>query len=587
MDGFVFPRIMGGQEWGEPLLPWMLEAASTLRFKQMTPVQAATIPLLSGNKDVIVEAVTGSGKTLAFLLPILVRISSLPPLKQGQTNAIILAPTRELASQIHEVLRVLIELSPEPDKIRSILVVGGNDDLIADVKNYLEVMPQIVVATAGRLLQLLKNHHVHTSAVDVLILDEADRLLELGLDQTVRVILKMLPIQKRVGLFSATMSDSLEEIAQVGMRNPVKISVKSANITPDQLNIEYIVSSPIDKPLMLMQMVKELEYRKAIVYVPTCVGVSWWTTVFKLFLDTQFIELHGKMAQPERISSLKNFTESLSKVVLVTTDVAARGLDIPDVDLVLQMDPPKDPNVFVHRAGRTARAGNTGRNIVFLNDNLEERYIEFMKVRRVPMKPYTAKPVISHDEYLSEVHKFIYKDRGHHEAAVKAFVAFVKHYEKHTAKSIFRLECLDLVELARSYGLLRVPRMPELKDSKNLPENGWLVEPFDFDAFAFCDAELERARLNKLAELRDPEKAKEREARSKARKRNAIPWSEQKEKKARSAARKEARQQKAIRERAKKLASGFDLDKEVQRDWKEIVKAKKRASIHGLVFDEF
>lgn len=575
---------MASREWGNPLLPWMVEAMRTLGFDLMTPVQASTIPLLAGNKDVVVEAVTGSGKTLAFLLPALIRLGRLDPLKMGDTNVIIVSPTRELAKQTFTVLNNVIELAPNPKLYRTQLVTGGTNSVVVDVKNFLSKPPHIVVATPGRLLELLTAQHVRTSAVDLLVLDEADRLLDLGVDQTINKILGLLPKQKRVGLFSATMSGFIQDIIRVGMRNPVKVSVQSANATPDQLNINYITASPTEKLPKMLNLLQTKSYTKAIAYFPTCISVTYWYQVLKLFLsDTLLFSMHGQLAQGPRIKTLDKFTECNDRCILLTTDVAARGLDIPDVDFVLQVDPPADPNMFVHRAGRTARAGKRGESAVFLNGDLEQGYVDFMDVRKVPMSELDLDTgSLTCEQYLDRIQSWVREDRARHDLALRSFLSYVRFYMNHTASSIFRVACLDLIELGRSFGILRLPRMPELKNKENVPENGWLVEPFDMDNYKYANEAQEKARL-KTKEASESKEAAEN--RRKRKERNTVAWSDKVQRKDDAAKRRDKRQNRAIAAKSKQHDSDSD-DSDVQRDWKEEVQARKRKTNNNLpVFD--
>lgn len=466
----------------------------------MTPVQASVIPLFCGNKDVVVEAVTGSGKTLAFLIPIIERILRLEEnIKPGQTNAVIISPTRELAEQIFNVLQTLLEYCPNDTKksqrkeIRSQLLIGGDTPTHSDLKKFLARVPHILVGTPGRLLELVKAPSVKLSAVDNMVLDEADRLLDLGFDHSVRTIIGMLPKQKRAGLFSATISEAVGEISRLGLRNPVKIVVKVGSNTserriPSSLGISYAITKPAEKIPLLIDSIKTLTYKKAIVYFPTCIGVNYFYSLIKHIMSLEaedddelninnIYSMHGKLVPGARKKTLQNFINSVDQTVLFTTDVAARGLDIPEVDLVIQLDPPADPNVFLHRAGRAGRAGRIGRGIVFLNEGREEGYVDFMAIKKVNMDPFNFEAEKLPD-YSSKMRKWILQDRSRHDLAIRSFLSYVRFYAKHTATSIFRVQSLDFVAIAKSYGLLRLPKMPELKaiPEDQLPVKGWLGE---------------------------------------------------------------------------------------------------------------
>lgn len=227
-----------------PLSDFILDAVQSMGFSRMTPVQAAVMPLFRKNSDVVVEAVTGSGKTLAFLLPILERIlKSDESLKKHYVTGIIVSPTRELAIQIHNVLLSILAFHPASAEILPCLkteekrptttepvivpqlVVGGSTKPQADLAYFVRHSPNLIVATPGRLAELLASPHVHTSSLEVLVLDEADRLLDLGFKGDLQRILGYLPKQRRTGLFSASMSEAVNELIRVGLRNPQRVAV--------------------------------------------------------------------------------------------------------------------------------------------------------------------------------------------------------------------------------------------------------------------------------------------------------------------------------------------------------------------------
>lgn len=569
-------------QWGNPLLPWMIEAVGLLGYEKMTPVQAATIPLLSANKDVVAEANTGSGKTLAFLLPLLIRLSKIESkLAYGQMNAIVVEPTRELANQTFKALKELVSLSPTPDAVRTQLITGGNQSSrMEDIHLFMQTRPHVLVATPGRLLELLEAQHVNTKALDLLVFDEGDRLLDNVTDRTVPRILALLPKQKRCALFSATMNANIiKDIVTMGMRNPVRVKVSNSS-TPDKLEIQYhsYGSEPGNKMTTALNLLKTIQFRKAIVYVPTCVSVMFWYQVFKLFdLDIdKLYSLHGKLQQKARQKTLDQFSETLDKCILITTDVAARGLDIPDVDFVLQLDPPTDPNLFVHRAGRTARAGKSGLSTVLLNSDLELGFVDFMRVRQVNMvEGSPATEPLRAEDYLAALQKFTRSDRAHHDLAVRSFLSSIRSYMKHTATSIFRVDSLDLMKIAESFGILRMPKMPELKN-KTLANNGWLVTPFDMDAdLKYTDSKTETERLAKLS----AKASKFSEADSKAHKehkaKNSVAWSGKLERKQTAQVRREKRQRRAIYKKGEQEPQAESDDEAQQQDWKEAISERK------------
>ncbi|RKO83735.1 P-loop containing nucleoside triphosphate hydrolase protein, partial [Blyttiomyces helicus] len=304
--------------------PSLLHLA-TLGFNQMTPVQAATVPLFLKNKDVVVEAVTGSGKTLSFLLPIITlllrRFRDDRPLLKHQIGALIISPTRELAAQIHTVLASFLdamnavhasaegELARRP-QLTSMLLVGGNTSVQDDVAEFSRRGAHVVVGTPGRLDDLLKRGSIfNAKELDVLVLDEADRLLDMGFEQTLTSIISRLPKQRRTGLFSATMTDALNELVRAGLRNPVRVVVKVETLagnaeqrTPSSLEIGYVICRPDEKLAQLMHLIRREGDKKFIVYFATCACVDYF---FKILSSLTQIEsftihsLHGKM-DPKR-----------------------------------------------------------------------------------------------------------------------------------------------------------------------------------------------------------------------------------------------------------------------------------------------
>ncbi|KAL1899948.1 ATP-dependent rRNA helicase spb4 [Ceratocystis pirilliformis] len=525
----------------QPALPsWVLDYAEASGFAKMTAVQASVLPqwISKRGTDVVVEAVTGSGKTLAFLLPICVRLLGLgEPTKRHNIASIIISPTRELASQIHQVLLSLLAFHPEsaemlpfldPENeekrpvtttpvIVSQLLVGGSVTPAADLAFFMRTSPNILISTPGRLVELLQSRHVHCpqSSFEMLVLDEADRLLDLGFKQDIQRVLGILPKQRRTGLFSASVSEAVSEIIRVGLRNPVKISVRVKSLrdggiiedrkVPASLEMRYIATPASHKLPALAKLLEKMEKtpQKTIVFVGTCAQVDYFQYILPLMLPKCYttIPLHGKHATNVRERNFTRFVTSTSPSVLFTTDLAARGLDIPQVDLVVQIDPPSDPKVFIHRNGRSGRAGRKGLALVMLHSGHEETYTEFLEIRQTPIFPLTTPDVsIAPDEAArtTEIIRTLARsDRAVYDKAQKAFVSWVRSYTKHAASSIFRAQDLDWADLAEAWGLLRMPRMPELKTWDG---DRMLGQSIDWDTFAYKDKAREKLRLEALAE---------------------------------------------------------------------------------------
>ncbi|TID13588.1 hypothetical protein CANINC_004850 [Pichia inconspicua] len=578
--------------------PWIQDAMTTLGYVTMTPVQASTIPLLSQHKDVVVEAVTGSGKTLSYVIPVLEKVMKLMKegdLRKGYFGALIVAPTRELADQIDSVIHSILSLQPDDHtKIKSQRLVGSLQSVREDLSTFMTEKPQILVGTPGRIIDFLSNKSVLTSKCEILILDEADKLLDIGFINDTQSIVRLLPSQRRTGLFSATISGAGNEIFKTGMTNPVKVTVKSsslsANAAPESLNLSYMVVDPELKLKLLFEMVLKFRFKKAIVYFPTNFHVTQFYGLFTYLLEQSnkhsseiaLMSLHGKLDAKPRLKTLSNFAEGYAtKSVLFTTDVAARGLDIPDVDLVIQLDPPTEPDVFLHRCGRTGRANKIGNAITMLADNRELDYVTFLEVKNIVLK-HQDTPTLSEesskwfDDYYT---KWLLIDRIRYDHAVRCYVAYAKYYSKHVASSIFRMAEIDYKKLAKLHGLRRYPKMPENKYIKDFPEDGWFDNSINFDTYAYKDPVKEQERLT---ELKSEQRKKERKEKALMKKHLAdknSAWSKKIDGKETKQERREklAKRREAVENEIKRQREQQDSDdSEVEVDWKDLVRANKK-----------
>ncbi|KAJ5035622.1 uncharacterized protein L3040_008087 [Drepanopeziza brunnea f. sp. 'multigermtubi'] len=518
-----------------PLAEWIIDAINAMGFARMTPVQASTIPLFMGNKDVVVEAVTGSGKTLAFLIPVVEKLLRLEePIKKHHVGAIIVSPTRELATQIHSVLLTLLgfhqhsaeAMKPleegEKRKLSTTncvvpqLLLGGTTTPAQDLSRFLRNSPNLLISTPGRLLELLSSPHVHCpqSSFEVLVLDEADRLLDLGFKDDLQKILGRLPKQRRTGLFSASVSEAVGEIVRVGLRNPVKIAVKVKSAsgddkrTPASLQMSYLLTPPTHKFPALLSLISQLDPtpQKSIVYLSTCAAVDYFQHILSALLPSQFslIPLHGKQTPGVRQRNFSKYISTVTPCILLTTDVAARGLDIPQVDLVIQIDPPSDPKVFLHRCGRAGRAGRKGLSVIFLQPGREEDYIPFLEVRKTPIMPLRRPEIAITDEaavlVTSRIRSEVLADRALYDKGQRAFVSWVKAYSKHQANSIFRVADLEWTALGNAWGLVRLPKMPELKKWDG---DKTLGVKLNLSEYEYKDKVREKARRAAMAEAKN------------------------------------------------------------------------------------
>jgi ATP-dependent RNA helicase DDX55/SPB4 len=495
----------------------------------MTPVQAATIPLFLTNKDVAVQAVTGSGKTLAFLIPIVEMILRRTILlKRRQVGALVLSPTRELARQTYQVACGLCRFASLSEPL---LLVGGASSyrpVVEDLRNFQALGSDIVIGTPGRVEDVLTRYDaLDVSELECLILDEADVLLDMGFDMTLNTILNKLPKMRRTGLFSATGTGGgagtsgagnrgiKELMIRAGMRNPVWVNVAIAmqpeqtqkieggtpnrgeatpigntQATPSSLSNYYLVTPLEEKLSRLVSFLASHQDDKIIVFFLTCACVEFYGAALQKILEPQYVEtLHGKLVQKRREKAMERFREygesSANRTqkggVLLCTDVAARGLDVTDINWVVQFDAPQDPASFVHRVGRAARAGRVGCSLLFLTKK-EESYINLLRNRKVPLSPLPdtevcVPPTCLDDEsegvssektlnvkdpgnsklddetegriihgakgsliqdVLPLIRNMVLTDRDMLEKGTKAFTSYIRGYKEHHCAFIFR-----------------------------------------------------------------------------------------------------------------------------------------------------
>ncbi|KAF5947802.1 hypothetical protein HYC85_013759 [Camellia sinensis] len=497
-----------------PLSEPVLQALTDSGFEFCTPVQAATIPLICSFKDVAVDAATGSGKTLAFVVPLveLLRRTSSPPKPhqhRQQVMGIIISPTRELSSQIYHVAQPFVSTL---SNVSSMLLVGGAE-VKGDIKKIEEEGANLLIGTPGRLHDIMERMDIlDFRNLEILILDEADRLLDMGFQKQINSIISRLPKLRRTGLFSATQTEAVEELSKAGLRNPVRVEVRAetkslnesslskqlaSSKTPSGLHLEYLQCEADKKPSQLVDLLIKNKSKKIIIYFMTCACVDYWGVVLPLLAVLKgftLIPLHGKMKQTAREKALASFT-SLSSGILLCTDVAARGLDIPGVDCIIQYDPPQDPNVFVHRVGRTARMGREGSSIVFLLPK-EEAYIEFLRIRRVPLEERKCSDEAP--DIVSDIRSAAKKDRDVMEKGLRAFVSYIRAYKEHHCSYIFRWKELEVGKLGMGFGLLQLPLLSEVK-RYSLSTAGFApVENIILEEIKYKDKSREKQRKKNL-----------------------------------------------------------------------------------------
>ncbi|WP_042162816.1 DEAD/DEAH box helicase [Paenibacillus gorillae] len=313
-----------------------------------TPVQQKAIPVLLAGQDVIAQAQTGTGKTIAFALPILQRID----VTKEQVQALILTPTRELAIQITSELTKLA-----PVVGAKVLAAYGGQDVVAQIRK-LNNAPHIVVATPGRLIDHMKRETINLGKLRMLVLDEADQMLHMGFLSEVEGIINQTPRARQTMLFSATMPDAIKRLAENYMKTPVDIRIKSANVTLDSIKQLVIETSDRGRQDALIHLIEQHRPYLAVVFCRTKVRAKKLNEALQ---DHGFAsdELHGDLTQAKREQVMKRFRDAKLQI-LVATDVAARGLDVEGVTHVFNYDVPQDSEIYIHRIGRTGRAGQRG-----------------------------------------------------------------------------------------------------------------------------------------------------------------------------------------------------------------------------------
>ena len=358
----------------------LCEACTALGYKQPTPIQRESIPLALQGRDLIGLAETGSGKTAAFALPILQALMEKPQPFFG----LVMAPTRELAYQISQQFEALGNLI----SVRSAVIVGGMDMVPQSIA--LGKKPHIIVATPGRLLDHLENTKGFSLRnLKYLVMDEADRLLDLDFGPILDKILKVLPRERRTYLFSATISSKVESLQRASLSNPLRVSISSSSYqTVSTLIQSYLFIPHKFKDIYLIHMLNEHAGQSTIIFTRTVHETQRLSFLLRA-LGFGAIPLHGQLSQSARLGALSKFRAG-TRSILVATDVAARGLDIPSVDLVLNFDLPPDSKTYVHRVGRTARAGKSGKAVSVVTQYDVEVYQRIEKALGKKLDEYSV-----------------------------------------------------------------------------------------------------------------------------------------------------------------------------------------------------
>jgi len=437
-----------------PISSETLKALRESGFEAPTEIQKESIGLALQGHDILGAAKTGSGKTLAFLIPILEKLYSLKWTRADGGGALIITPTRELAYQIFETLRGV----GRHHDFSAGLIIGGKDlkyewSRVSDCN--------ILVCTPGRLLQHLdQNPSFKIDNLQMLILDEADRCLDLGFSTAMNSIVTNLPSPRQTLLFSATQTRSITDLARLSLTKPVLVSVheNSNSTTPDQLRQSYIVADVEHKINILWSFLKAHRRKKTVVFLASCKQTKYYQEMFaKLKPGMSVLALYGTLHQLRRMAIYDQFCAK-EAAVLFATDIAARGLDFPGVDWVVQLDCPEDSTTYTHRAGRTARYESAGEALLVLTESEEEGMARQLEAARIPVEKIEVNP--SKQQTIDrKMAALLASDKGLKESAQRAFNSYIKSVYLMKNKKVFNVNSINLSKFAESLGLATTPRV--------------------------------------------------------------------------------------------------------------------------------
>uniref|UniRef100_A0A6S8JSP1 ATP-dependent RNA helicase n=1 Tax=Dunaliella tertiolecta TaxID=3047 RepID=A0A6S8JSP1_DUNTE len=458
VSGIMSTSEFSGLGLSEPTM----KGVADMQFQHMTEVQARTIPALLTGRDVLGAARTGSGKTLAFLIPAIELLYRAHFMPRNGTGAIVISPTRELALQIYGVAR---DLMKHHSQTHGIVMGGANRRSEAErlVKGV-----NLLVSTPGRLLDHLQNTKgfVYRNLA-CLTIDEADRILEIGFEEEMRQIIKILPKERQTMLFSATQTNKVEDLARLSFKHqPLYVGVDDGRSVATREGLEqgYCVVAADKRFLLLFTFLKKNLNKKVMVFFSSCASVKYHAELLN-YIDIPVKDIHGKQKQQKRTATFFEFCQA-EKGILLCTDVAARGLDIPAVDWIIQYDPPDDPKEYIHRVGRTAR-GKEGRGRALLLLMPEELlFLKYLKEARVPLNEYEF-PTNKVSNVQSQLERLVEKNYYLHQSAKDAYRAYLLSYNSHALKEIFNVHRLPLQAVAKSFGFSVPPRVTLALESKS------------------------------------------------------------------------------------------------------------------------
>ncbi|WAR08060.1 DDX10-like protein [Mya arenaria] len=365
-----------------PICKKTLKGLTSSKFMKPTDIQREAIGLALNGNDILGAAKTGSGKTLAFIIPILEHLYSEKWSQNDGLGALIISPTRELAFQTFEVLKKIGKFHD----FSAGLVIGGKP--LKEEAGRIN-RTNIVVCTPGRLLQHMdETTYFNADSLQIVVLDEADRILDMGFSQTMNAIIENLPAERQTLLFSATQTRSVKDLARLSLTDPVFVSVheNATNSTPEQLEQSYMVCEQHEKLNLLWSFLKNHLQSKILVFLTCCKEVKYvYEAMRRLRPGIPVMALHGGLPQLRRVEAYNQFVNK-QRACLFATDIAARGLDFPAVNWVVQLDCPEDANTYIHRAGRTARYEKDGQALLVLLPSEEEAMVKQLNDKKIPIE---------------------------------------------------------------------------------------------------------------------------------------------------------------------------------------------------------
>ncbi|KAF2869843.1 P-loop containing nucleoside triphosphate hydrolase protein [Massariosphaeria phaeospora] len=448
-----------------PLSDPTKQGLKSSHFAVMTDIQAKAIPLALQGHDILGAAKTGSGKTLSFIIPVLENLYRLQHVgPDAGMGALIISPTRELAIQIFDVL---CKIGRHGHMFAAGLVIGGKS---LEAERQALGRMNILVGTPGRILQhLSQTVAFNVDDLKMLVLDEADRILDMGFQRDVDAIVEYLPKERQTMLFSATQSRRVSDLARLSLQEPEYVSVHAEDktATPITLQQNYIICPLEEKLDTLWSFIQASKKSKILCFFTSGKVVKF---VFEAFRHMQpgipLLHLHGKQKQGARLETTAKFSASKCSC-LFATDIAARGLDFPAVDFVIQVDCPEDVDTYIHRVGRTARYNREGRGVIFLAPSEEEGMLRRLEAKKVPVELINVRQK-KKQSIQSQIAHMCFQDPSLKYLGQKAFVTYVKSIYIQKDKEIFKLMEYDLEAYAASLGLPGAPKVRFLTEDGKL-----------------------------------------------------------------------------------------------------------------------